>query len=162
MDVRHWAALLSSDKTRSSKRSMPTTVSIEPMTIDCYEEVIAFWRAVEGIGMNDADERGCLKAYLARNPDMSFVAKARGRIIGTALCGHDGRRGYLNHLAVSEPHRNMGIGRRLTDHCLESLKKTGINKCHLFVYRSNTEGKRFWEGLGWTPRSDMQVVSKTL
>jgi ribosomal protein S18 acetylase RimI-like enzyme len=137
-------------------------ISIEPMTIDHYEEVIALWKESENVGLSSDDERDSIRSYLARNPAMSFVAKENDRIIGAALCGHDGRRGYLHHLAVKESHRKRGIGTKLAERCTESLRNNGIQKCHLFLLHTNREGKAFWEKIGWSPRSDIQVVSKEL
>ena len=137
-------------------------VSIEPMTIDHYDEVIALWKVSKNVGLSSADERESIKSYLACNPAMSFVAKENDHIIGAALCGHDGRRGYLHHLAVKESHRKRGIGTKLAERCMESLRNDGIQKCHLFVFHTNRKGKAFWEKIGWSPRSDIQVVSKEL
>jgi ribosomal protein S18 acetylase RimI-like enzyme len=137
-------------------------ILIEPMTIDHYEEVIALWKNFENVGLSSADEREKIKAYFDRNPGMSFVAKENGVIVGAALCGHDGRRGYLHHLAVEQSYRKKGIGRKLADRCIESLRDMGIEKCHLFVFHRNKDGKAFWEKIGWTPRTDIQVVSKEL
>ena len=137
-------------------------VSIEPMTIDHYNNVIALWKVFENVGLSSADERESIKSYLARNPAMSFVAKENDHIIGAALCGHDGRRGYLHHLAVKESHRKRGIGKKLAERCMESLRNAGIQKCHLFVFKTNREGKAFWEKIAWSLRSDIQVVSKEI
>jgi len=137
-------------------------IMIERMTIDHYDEVIALWKKSENIGLSGADERARIEAYLARNPGMSFVAKENGVIVGAALCGHDGRRGYLHHLAVAESQQKKGTGRKLTERCLESLGNAGIKKCHLFLFYKNEEGKAFWEKIGWTPRTDIQVVSREL
>jgi ribosomal protein S18 acetylase RimI-like enzyme len=137
-------------------------ILIEPMTIDHYEEVIALWKNFENVGLSSADEREKIKAYLARNPGMSFVAKENGVIVGAALCGHDGRRGYLHHLAVAESHQKKGVGKELAEKCIESLRSANIEKCHLFVFHRNKVGKVFWEKIGWTPRTDIQVVSREL
>jgi putative acetyltransferase len=137
-------------------------ILIEAMTIDHYDEVIDLWKKSENIGLSRADQREKIKAYLDRNPGMSFVAKDNGVIVGAALCGHDGRRGYLHHLAVAKSHQKKGTGRKLTERCLESLGNAGIKKCHLFVFQKNKEGKAFWEKIGWTPRTDIQVVCKEL
>jgi N-acetylglutamate synthase len=91
------------------------------MTIAHYDEVMALWKKAETIGLSSADGQEKIKVYLARNPGMSFIAKKNGVIVGAALCGHDGRRGYLHHLAVAESHRKEGIGRKLVDSYLESL-----------------------------------------
>ena len=130
-------------------------ILIESMTMAHYADVIALWKKSENIGLSNADEREKIEAYLARNPGMSFVAKDNGVIVGAALCGHDGRRGYLHHLAVAKSHQKKGTGRKLTERCLESLGNAGIKKCHLFVFQKNKEGKAFWEKIGWTPRTDI-------
>jgi ribosomal protein S18 acetylase RimI-like enzyme len=137
-------------------------ILIESMTMDHYDEVMALWKKSENIGLSSADQREKIQAYLDRNPGMSFVAKDNGAIVGAALCGHDGRRGYLHHLAVAKSHQNKGTGRKLVERCLESLGNDGIKKCHLFVFQKNKEGKAFWEKIGWTPRTDIQVVSREL
>ena len=137
-------------------------ILIEPMTMDHYDEVIALWKKSENVGLSSADEREKIKAYLDRNPGMSFVANENGVIVGAALCGHDGRRGYLHHLAVADSHQKKGVGRELAEKCIESLRSAGIEKCHLFVFHRNKDGKAFWEKIGWTPRNDIQVVSKEL
>lgn len=137
-------------------------ILMEPMTIDHYDDVIALWQQSENIGLSSADRREKIKTYLDRNPGMSFVVKEDGVVVGAALCGHDGRRGYLHHLAVAVPHRKKGIGRELADRCIESLRNEGIEKCHLFVFCSNKDGKTFWEKIGWAPRTDIQVASRQL
>ena len=137
-------------------------ILIEPMTIAHYDDVMALWKKAETTGLSGADEQEEIKAYLARNPGMSFVAKEKGTIVGAALCGHDGRRGYLHHLAVAESHRKIGIGRKLADRCIRSLRDAGIEKCHLFLFHRNKDGKAFWEKIDWTPRTDIQLVSREL
>ena len=135
---------------------------IRPMAITDYEAVRTLWSSCEGVGLNDADQPGSLSAYLERNPGMSFIAQEDNAIVGAVLCGHDGRRGYLNHLAVSPAHRYRGIARRLVRHCLEALQASGIGKCHLFIFSSNTDGRNFWRQIGWELRDDLTVASQTL
>mgnify|MGYP001820370104 FL=1 len=135
---------------------------IRPMTITDFDAVRALWASCEGVGLNDADRPEALRSYLDRNPGMSFVAQADDAIVGAVLCGHDGRRGYLNHLAVSPAHRHRSLARRLVDSCLAALKKAGIGKCHLFVFDSNQDGQNFWRNIGWELREDLAVASRTL
>ncbi len=82
--------------------------------------------------------------------------------MGAALCGHDGRRGYIHHLAVAASHRKKGMGRELAARCMGTVRNAGIEKCHLFVFQRNKDGKAFWEKIGWTLRGDIQVASKEL
>ena len=137
-------------------------ILIEPMTLEHYDEVIAVWKETDYVGLSSADERQPIQTYLLRNPGMSFVAKENHRIVGAALCGHDGRRGYLHHLAVKSSHWKRGIGKTLAERCLQSLRREGIRKCHLFVMRPNREGKAFWQKIGWSLRPNIQLVSKEL
>lgn len=137
-------------------------VRIEQFTLDAYDEVLALWRRCEGIGLSDADTRESIGGYLARNPGMSFVAKAEGRVIGAVLAGHDGRRGFIHHLAVLPEFRGRGLGRKLTDSALDALRHAGIRKCHLFVMASNADGTAFWEATGWERRRDIVVMSRRI
>ncbi len=125
-----------------------------------YEEVRALWEATEHIGLNESDEREAVELFLRRNPLCSLVAAAQGRIVGAVLVGHDGRRGYLHHLAVRGEWRGRGIGTALVEQGLAGLRKTGILKCNIFVFLDNGEGMNFWrkrgfelkEGVGWMQR----------
>jgi ribosomal protein S18 acetylase RimI-like enzyme len=137
-------------------------VLIRPMTMADYDAVCELWESCDGVGLNDADQPQSLSAYLNRNPGMSFVAQKGNAVVGAVLCGHDGRRGYLNHLAVSPVYRYRGIARRLVAHCLATLQSAGIAKCHLFIFSSNQDGRNFWRQIGWEMRADLTVASQTL
>ena len=79
------------------------------MQIDDYLEAMDLWRRSPGIRLRDADSVDATERYLLRNPGLSFIAAADLRLVGTIMGGHDGRRGYIQHLAVDEPFRNRGI-----------------------------------------------------
>jgi len=93
---------------------------------------------------------------------MSFIAQAHGRPVGAVLAGHDGRRGYIHHCAVHPNCRRQGIGRQLVNRCLDALKDAGIQKCHIFIFNSNDDGIAFWKSMGWTTRTDISVLSRTI
>ncbi len=138
------------------------SIKISRFTIDAYDQVMALWTDIPGIGLSEADSKENISRYLGRNPGMSFLAEKEGQIVGAVLCGHDGRRGYIHHLAVYPNYRRQGIGRKLIDNCLTGLNAIGVNKCHLFIFEDNKEGMIFWENLGWSYRSDISVISKTI
>jgi putative acetyltransferase len=126
--------------------------------IEDYDAVLALWRRAEGVGLNESDTRPAIAAYLRRNPKLSFVAEKEGRIVGAVLCGHDGRRGYLHHLAVSKRHRGGGIGRQLVNACLAKLRRAGIPKCNIFIFADNAEGMKFWKRTGWSLRGELRLM----
>jgi len=135
-------------------------ITIAEFAIEAYEQVYSLWESCDGIGLSSADSRSSIRIYLERNPGLSLIAYDGKTIVGTILCGHDGRRGYIHHLAVQPNYRRQGIGRLLVDKSIAALQSSGIQKCHLFIFHDNTSGIEFWEGIGWTYRQDIGVVSK--
>ncbi len=136
-------------------------LSISEFSMQDYADAVALWRATEGVGLSSADEPGRIAAYLARNPGMSFIAREEGSLVGAVLAGHDGRRGYLHHLVVRTDRRGLGIGRQLVEHSMAALRGAGIDKCHLFVFRTNASGVEFWRKVGWKERGDLILMSKS-
>lgn len=134
-------------------------ITYSEMRISDYEEILALWQRCEGIGLSKADERGPMELFLNQNQGLCHVASMDGRIVGTVLCGCDGRRGYLYHLAVEAAARRRGIGRALVDLSLAELSRRGIQKCHLMVFASNLEGQAFWSRIGWIHRPEILPMS---
>ena len=106
---------------------------IQEMSIQDYDEVRALWQESEGIELSEVDSRKDIARFLERNPGLSFVARENELIVGAVLCSHDGRRGYIDQLAVRKSHRRQGIGKGLVDRCLYNLMRSGIHRWHLFV-----------------------------
>ncbi|MGD0036352.1 MAG: GNAT family N-acetyltransferase [Bacteroidota bacterium] len=136
--------------------------SFREMTINDYNRILALWQKTPGLGLSDADLLKGIRAFLERNPGLCFVCEEGERLIGTILCGHDGRRGYIYHLTVDETYRKRGIGRQLTQQSLDALHLRGISKCHLFVYRDNKEAELFYDRLGWQRRTTLDIFSKDI
>lgn len=133
------------------------------MVASDYAGAMRLWEEAEGVGLSSADTPEAIARYLARNPGMSFVAISDGgELVGAVLCGHDGRRGYLHHLAVQAEFRRMGLARALVDGCLERLRQAGIDKCHIFVYHTNEIGIAFWKAMGWDERKTLVIMSKDI
>lgn len=138
-------------------------VELRAMEPADYAAAFALWRATEGIGLNESDSEPAVSAFLRRNPGMSSVALGEsGELLGAVLCGTDGRRGYLHHLAVPPRERGRGIGALLVSRCFEQLAAAGIPKCNVFLYTENRAGASFWEHNGWLARTDLRVMQKPI
>ncbi len=136
---------------------------IESMTIDDFEGVTSLWRKTEGVGLSESDSQSNIAIFLERNPGLSFVARnANQEIVAAVLCGHDGRRGYLHHLAVAANCRRKGIGNCLVIRCLSELRKLRLLKCNIFIFANNADGKAFWERGGWGKRDDLGIMQKLI
>ena len=132
---------------------------LREFTIEDYDAAYALWQATEGIGLSEADKRENVAYFLKHNPGLSMVAEEDGKVVGALLCGSDGRRGFLHHLAVARTHRRAGTGRALVTRCLSGLAGIGMRKCHIFVMQDNNEGKAFWQRIGWEERTTLLVMS---
>ncbi|MBN9118856.1 MAG: GNAT family N-acetyltransferase [Planctomycetes bacterium] len=134
--------------------------TLRPMVEEDIPAALALWQGLPGIGLRDADSPEALARYLRRNPGCSFVALTEaGELAGVSVAGHDGRRGYLHHVAVAERFRNRGLGRELVEHCAAALKAEGIEKINLWVKADNAAGLAFWNRLGGRERRDILMVS---
>lgn len=97
---------------------------IRTMTIEDYDEVYALWTKIRGFGLRSVDDsREGIARFLKRNPTTSVVAVEDGKVVGSILCGHDGRRGCLYHVCVDEDYRRRGIGKSMVVKAMEELKK---------------------------------------
>lgn len=117
------------------------------------------WEATPGVGLGESDEPEAINTFLARNPGTSFVATDGEVLVGTILCGHDGRRGLIHHLATKRSHRRLGVGTALLRAGLDALRAQGISKCHLLVFRSNNDGLQFWRAVAAQERTELALFS---
>lgn len=132
---------------------------IREMTIEDYDEVFALWQITTKRALSEADSRENIEKYLCHNRGMSLVGVVDGKIIATVLAGHDGRRGFIHHMAVSPLYRRHGIGRSLAAEADKRIKGAGIAKTHIFCYKNNQLGQPFWKALGFKKREDIDVFS---
>ena len=133
------------------------------MTIEDYEGVYALWKKIKGFGIRSIDDsQEGVARFLKRNPTTSVVAEKDGRIVGSILCGHDGRRGCLYHVCVDEDYRRHGIGKRMVVFAMKALKEEKINKVSLIAFTENDIGNAFWNTIGWTERLDLNYYDFTL
>ena len=131
--------------------------------MDDYDEVYALWKRIHGFGIRSIDDsKEGIKRFIKRNPTTSIVAEEDGKIVGSILCGHDGRRGCFYHVCVDEAYRMRGIGKAMVVEAMEMLKAENINKVSLIAFTKNDVGNAFWKEMGWTKREDLNYYDFTL
>jgi ribosomal protein S18 acetylase RimI-like enzyme len=128
---------------------MSDTVDTREFSISDYDAALRVWQRVEGVEIAEGDDRASIAQFFARNPGLSRVALDGSAIVGVALCGHDGRRGHIYHLAVDPAYQGRGVGKRLLDECLDGLRRAGMKRVIIMVAGENQRGAEFWEGCGW-------------
>ena len=133
------------------------------MTEDDYDDVRALWMTIRGFGIRALDDsREDVQRFIRRNPTTSVVARMDGRIVGSILCGSDGRQGALYHVCVAREYRRRGIGTHMVGYCMHQLRLMGINKVSLIACASNDAGNAFWKQIGWTRKSDVNYYEFVL
>ena len=133
------------------------------MTIADYEGVHDLWKTIRGFAIRSIDDsKEGVERFLKRNPTASVVAVEDGKIVGSILCGHDGRRGCLYHVCVHENYRMQGIGKSMVVHCMKALEEEKISKVSLIAFTRNDIGNAFWNRIGWTKRQDLNYYDFVL
>ncbi len=127
-----------------------------------YPAAVCLWAQVAGVEIAEGDSQEEIRAYLARNPGLSRVALEGGEMIGAALCGHDGRRGFIYHLAVLPSGRGRGIGKLIVEECMAGLKAVGIVRALIMVAGDNRPGREFWSRNGWETLSGAIPMARDL
>lgn len=142
---------------------MMKNIQIRPLSIGDYDTLYTLWRSVPGMGLNDLDDsQEGIDRYLKRNPNTSFAAILEGKLAGAILSGHDGRRGYISHTAVSPDCQRMGIGTALVSAAMAALEAEEIHKVNLVAFARNTAGNAFWEKQGFTVRENLVYRNKNI
>jgi len=128
---------------------MSPSITTRVFRIEDYERAIDLWKRVEGIEIAEGDEKEGVELFLARNPDLSRVAETSDGMVGVALCGQDGRRGYIYHLAIEPGYQQQGVARQLVNECIKGLQKVGLKRALILVAEDNPRAQAFWHRCGW-------------
>jgi len=128
---------------------MPDEIATREFCIGDYDAVLKLWNRVEGLEIAEGDDSKGIAQFLVRNPGLSRVAVDGSAIVGVSLCGHDGRRGHVYHLAVDPAYQGCGLGKRLLDECLDGLRSAGVKRVIIMVDDDNQRGAEFWKRRGW-------------
>lgn len=128
---------------------MSDNIKTREFSVSDYDAALGLWQRVDGLEIAEGDDRESVAQFLARNPGLSRVAIDGSAIVGVALCGHDGRRGYIYHLAVDPIYQGGGLGKRLMNECLDGLRRAGLKRALILVAHDNPVGRKFWRRHGW-------------
>jgi len=128
---------------------MKSGIETREFLIGDYEAAVELWKRVEGLDIAEGDDRESIGRFLKQNRGLSRIATAGSTVVGAALCGHDGRRGYIYHLAVDPNYQGRRLGKQLVDECLEGLRRAGLERANILVAKDNPRGLEFWRHTGW-------------
>jgi ribosomal protein S18 acetylase RimI-like enzyme len=135
------------------------------MQIRAYVEadedaVVELWDEVFPDSPMWNDPRTDMNRKLAVQRGLFLVATVGDRLVGTAMAGYDGHRGWIYYLAVSPNQRRKGIGAALMREVERGLAEIGCPKLNLQVRATNEEVVRFYEKLGYTIEQRVSMAKR--
>ena len=122
--------------------------------------VIALWQEA-GLTRPWNDPHADIARKLSAQPELFLVSEVDGRLVGTAMVGFDGHRGWAYYLAVASAHRKQHIGRALMSEAERLLAERGCPKLNLLVRSSNADVVAFYARLGYV-QDDVVSLGKRL
>jgi ribosomal protein S18 acetylase RimI-like enzyme len=136
-------------------------MQIREFKITDYDEVLLLWKE-SGLIIRPGDDVVGLKLKLERDPDLFLLAEEGDKIMGVVMGAWDGRRGWINHLAVRQNHQGSGIGTALVRELETRLAKKGARKVNAQIYRWNQKSIDFFKAIGYEVNEDLIMIGKLL
>ena len=136
-------------------------MQIREFRISDYDKVLELWQTA-GLILRPGDDLEGIRLKLQIDPDLFLVAEENQEIIGVVMGAWDGRRGWINHLAVRPDHQRKGIGRYLIHELEKRLTLKSAKKVNAQVYRRNAKSVEFFKAVGYEVHSDLIMVGKYL
>jgi ribosomal protein S18 acetylase RimI-like enzyme len=136
-------------------------MQIREFKITDYSKVLHLWKQ-SGLVIRPGDDMEGVRVKLQRDPDLFLLAEANDEIVGVVLGAWDGRRGWINHLAVKPSHQRTGIGTRLISELETRLTKKGSRKVNAQVYKWNKGSIAFFKAAGYKVHDDLIMIGKML
>ncbi len=136
-------------------------VTIRDLRLEEYPAVMGLW-VEAGLPFRPCgrDKQDRVEAELERGSAVFLVAEAGGRLIGVVLGTNDGRKGWINRLAVAPAYRRRGIARRLVGEVEGRLAAIGIEITAALIETSNTASLAFFKETGYVHGEEIEYVSK--
>jgi N-acetylglutamate synthase len=139
----------------------PLDVTIRGMISEDYPAVTRVWDAA-GLSYRPRgrDRPDMIRAELERETAVFLVAEADGEVVGVVLGTHDGRRGWINRLAVLPAYQHRGIAQRLVHEVERRVEAFGIDIVAALVESDNEVSLEFFRKIDYLHAPDVEYVSK--
>ena len=138
-----------------------TNVEIRKFLPDDYDTVLALW---EECGLpykpNGRDNREKILKEITKDTATFLVAISGEKFIGTVLATHDGRKGWINRLAVTPEFRHLGIAQQLVEEAEKSLYARGLEIIACLIEDYNQVSMSFFQKAGYVKHTDIFYFSK--
>jgi ribosomal protein S18 acetylase RimI-like enzyme len=126
-----------------------------------HDDLIRLWEAAElDHRPRGRDRREGIERELAQPTSVFLVWEEDGRLIGAVLGTHDGRKGWVNRLAVLPDRRREGIGEALVRAAETRFESLGIGIVACLIEDWNGDSVRFFESIGYVEHAECIYFTK--
>jgi ribosomal protein S18 acetylase RimI-like enzyme len=137
---------------------MPTIVTL---TAADYDAVRELWeQAGLPIKSGGRDSRERFAAQLAGGLQTVIGARTGERLVGVVVATHDGRKGWINRLAVHPDCRRQGVGLRLIGEAENVLRAQGIQIIAALIEGDNAPSLALFQRAGYADYPNMHYLTK--
>ena len=138
-------------------------IKIRPATEGDYYAILDLWsRAGLHYELNRRDSPTAFQQQLRLFGDYTLIAEANGKVIASLIGTHDGRKGWINRLAVDPDFQNQGIARRLIETVEQAFLSKGIEIVAAVVAVNNTPSRTTFTKASYIARTDVIYFRKEL
>ncbi len=136
-------------------------IAIRELQVEDYDALIALWNAA-GLSHrpHGRDHRDHIAREIAGPCSIFLVATDNGRIVGSVLGTHDGRKGWINRLAVHPDYQRRGIAALLVGEVEQRLAAMGIDIVAALIEDWNTVSCAVFDKIGYYRHDDIHYYSK--
>jgi len=127
-----------------------------------FDEMYVLWKEA-GLNLGSLQsEKEYTEKTIELNPNSSFVATEKEKIVGSVFGAFNGKRGWIYHLAVHKSWQNKGLGSLLLNKTEQALKKSGAERILLGVIKSNLKVLTFYKKHGYAKVTDAIWMGKNI
>ena len=136
-------------------------MEIRRLTVEDYEQIVRLWiKAKLPFEEKGRDCKTAMAVQIKSSPDFFLGAYEGSELVGVAIASNDGRKGWINRLAVDPDHRGLGVAKALISESEKVLRKLDIKIFCVLVDDFNVASKALFEKCGYIERRDIIYFSK--
>jgi ribosomal protein S18 acetylase RimI-like enzyme len=136
-------------------------IVLRPLRIDDYQNMIECWNKSElPVKIKGRERRQSIEKEM-QNTGVLFIGAFEGeKLVGLVIANYDGRRGWINRLAILPEYRKLGLASALVTKAEEFLKSKGAKVIAALISRPNTPSRRLFERNGYKNEEDILYYAK--
>jgi N-acetylglutamate synthase len=136
-------------------------LEIRDFKMDDYYSVIKLWETA-GLPFKPEgrDSKEKIEAELRKGIAIFLIAEIDNKIAGSVIGTHDGRKGWINRVAVKPEYQKNGVAKKLVTEVERKLNELGIDIIACLIENWNDRSMKVFQKLGYIKHEDVVYFSK--